>query len=88
MQSFYDTFKTRQQSFIHGTIMRTRIAFNEIPCYMHDSACKWFIEKKLKYFEVTWNIFEFSWVWENAESCKITLQISLFELSNDISQLT
>ena len=53
MQSFYDTFKTRQQSFIHGTIIRTRITFNEIPCYMHHSACKWFIEKKLKYFEVT-----------------------------------
>ena len=35
---------------------------------MRDSACKGFIVKKDKYFEVMLNIFEFSWVWENIES--------------------
>ena len=35
---------------------------------MRDSACRWFIVKKLKYFEVMLNIFEFSLVWENVES--------------------
>ena len=35
---------------------------------MHDSACKGFIVKKDKYFEVMLNIFEFSWVRENIES--------------------
>ena len=35
---------------------------------MCDSACRWFIAKKLKYFEVMLNIFEFLWMRENAES--------------------
>ena len=35
---------------------------------MRDSACRWFIVKKLKYFEVMLNIFEFSRAWENVES--------------------
>ena len=50
----------------HGTIIRTGIAFYhvriivKIPCYMRDSACKWLpLLKKLKYFEVMLNIFEF-----------------------------
>ena len=34
---------------------------------MRDSACRCFIEKKLKYFEVMLNIFEFSQVGENLE---------------------
>ena len=34
---------------------------------MRDSACRWFIVKKLKYFEVMLNIFELSRVWENVE---------------------
>ena len=35
---------------------------------MRDSAYRWLSLKKLKYFEVKWNIFEFSRVWENVES--------------------
>ena len=37
---------------------------------MHDSACKWFFVKKLKYFEVVFvlSIFEILQVWENVES--------------------
>ena len=35
---------------------------------MRDLACRWFIVKKAKYFEVMLNIFEFSWVGENVQS--------------------
>ena len=34
----------------HGTIIRTGITCKKIPCYMRDSACKWFIVKKAKIF--------------------------------------
>ena len=43
--------------------------------------------KKLKYFEIMLNTFEFSQVWQNAEPW-LPLQISLFELNNRISWLT
>ena len=53
----------------HGTITRTWITCKKIPCYMGHSACRWFIvKKKLKYFEVMLNIFEFSQVWENVQT--------------------
>ena len=32
----------------HGTILRTGITSKKIPCYMRDSACRWFIVKKAK----------------------------------------
>ena len=34
----------------HGTIIRVGITCNKIPCYMPDSACRWFIVKKAKIF--------------------------------------
>ena len=34
----------------HGTIIRTGITCKKIPCYMRDSACRWFIVKKAKIF--------------------------------------
>ena len=37
-------------SLIHGTIIRTRITCKKIPCYMRDSACRWFVVKKAKIF--------------------------------------
>ena len=85
-KSYFSSWKTRfivleklqhekkinfsQINFEHGTIIRTGISCTKIPCYMHDSACRWIFNlllKQLKYFEVI-NIFEFSWVWENVES--------------------
>ena len=36
--------------FDHGTIIRTGITCEKIPCYMRDSACRWFIVKKAKIF--------------------------------------
>ena len=34
----------------HGTIIPTGITCKKIPCYMGDSACRWFIVKKAKIF--------------------------------------
>ena len=34
----------------HETIIRTGITCKKIPCYMGDSACRWFIVKKAKIF--------------------------------------
>ena len=34
----------------HGTIIRTGITCKKIPCYMRNSACRWFIVKKAKIF--------------------------------------
>ena len=45
--------------FRYWTIIRTGITCKKIPCYMRNSACMWFIAKKLKYFEVMLNSFEF-----------------------------
>ena len=30
----------------HGTIIRRGIKYKKSPCYMHESACRWFIVKK------------------------------------------
>ena len=38
------------KAFNHGTIIRTGITCKKIPCYMRDSACRWFIVKKAKIF--------------------------------------
>ena len=34
----------------HGTLIRTGITSKKIPCYMRNSACRWFIVKKAKIF--------------------------------------
>ena len=36
--------------FNHGTIIRTGITCKKIPCYMRDSACRWFIVENAKIF--------------------------------------
>ena len=43
--------------------------------------------KKLKYFEVMLNIFEFSRVWENVESWLVYAN-KIFELPKHISRIT
>ena len=35
----------------HGTIIRTGITCKKIPCYMRDSAGRWFIVKNVKIFQ-------------------------------------
>ena len=52
----------------HGTIMQRGITDKKSSFYMHDSACRWFIVQKLKYFKVILSIFEFLLMWENVES--------------------
>ena len=37
-------------TFGHRTLIQTEITCKKIPCYMHDSACRWFIVKKTKIF--------------------------------------
>ena len=34
----------------HGTIMRAGITCKKIPCYMRDSACRWFIVENAEIF--------------------------------------
>ena len=36
--------------YIHGTIIPTGITCKKIPCYMRDSACRWFIIENAKIF--------------------------------------
>ena len=43
-------FKLLTDLSANGTIIRTKITCKKIPCYMRDSACRWFIVKKTKIF--------------------------------------
>ena len=52
----------------HGPVIRTRIKWKKIPCYMRYSAWRWLIVKKLKYFKFILNIFEFYQLYEIVES--------------------
>ena len=39
-------FKLLTDLSANGTIIRTKITCKKIPCYMRDSACRWFIVEK------------------------------------------
>ena len=52
----------------HGTIIRTGITCKKIPCYVHDSACRWFIVKKAKIF---WSYVKHFWVPTCVRKCRI-----------------
>ena len=52
----------------HGTIIQTGIACNKIPCYMRDSLASSVLLKKLKNFEVMFNIF---WILPGVRHCRI-----------------
>ena len=45
-----DSLKRDLMLSYHGTIIGTGITCKKIPCYMCDSACRWFIVKKAKIF--------------------------------------
>ena len=47
LKSYYCQLRSQYK---HGTIIRTGITCKKIPCYMPDSACRWFIIKKVKIF--------------------------------------
>ena len=36
--------------FLHGILLGTGIACKKIPCYMRDSACRWFIVENAKIY--------------------------------------
>ena len=46
------SFITKQlkEQLNHGTIIRTGITCKKFPCYMRDSACRWFIVENAKIF--------------------------------------
>ena len=68
ISSWGPNYNSKYLYLYHGTIIRIRITCKKIPCYIRNSGCRWFILKKLKCFEVTLSIFEFSREWENVES--------------------
>ena len=43
--------KFENVQYRHGTITRTGITCKKMPCYMRDSACRWFIVEKAKLFQ-------------------------------------
>ena len=51
----------------HGTIIRTGITCKKIPCYKHDSGCRWFIVENAKIFR-SFTSFAFSHVKNVVES--------------------
>ena len=65
----FGSFFEHDHLLTHGTIIRTGITCKKISCYMRDSAAGGLLlKKKLKSVEVMLNVFEFSRLWENAES--------------------
>ena len=54
----------------HGTIIRTGITGKKIPCYMRDSAYRWFIVKKAKIF---WSYVKHSWILAGVTKCRILI---------------
>ena len=47
----FKVLKKCKRSSWHGTIIRTGITCKKIPCYMRDSACRWFIVENAKIFQ-------------------------------------
>ena len=54
----------------HGTIIRTQITCKKIPCYMRDSACRWFIVNKAKIFGSCVKHF---WILVGVRKCRILI---------------
>ena len=81
-------FKLLTDLSANGTIIRTKITCKKIPCYMRDSACRWFIVKKTKIFWTHIKHFELSRVREKVESwlvyAKKTFWIAQPYFSTDI----
>ena len=67
MHSTYYCFVTDSE---HGTVIQTGIKSKKIPCYMHDSACRWFIVTKTKIF---WSYLKHIWIFAGARKCRILI---------------
>ena len=72
----------------HETIIWTGMTCKKIPCYMHNSACRWFIVKNDKIF---WSyVIRKLWKFRKSENLESWLVYSnmFFKLPNHVSQLT
>ena len=51
-ESIKGIYENIHENFVsnHGTIIQTGITCKKTPCYMRDSACRWFIVKKAEIF--------------------------------------
>ena len=56
----------------HGTIIRTGITCNKIPCYVQDSACRSFIVKKAKTFQ---SYVKHFWILAGVRKCRNWLKM-------------
>ena len=43
-------WKDKKGGYQHGTTIQTGITCKDISCYIHDSACRWFIVDNAKIF--------------------------------------
>ena len=57
----------------HGTKIRTGTTCKKIPCYMHDSASRWFIAGKANIF---WNYVKYFWILAGVRKCRILIGLS------------
>ena len=55
---------------LHGTIIWRGMTCKKIPCYMRDSACRWFIVKKTKIF---WSYVKHFWILAGVRNVKFWL---------------
>ena len=62
-------FRLHSHSY-HGTVIRTGITCKKIPCYMRDSACRWFIVKKAKIFL---SYVKHFWILAGMRKCRILI---------------
>ena len=63
----------------HGIIIRTGIACQKIPCYMRDSACRWFIVENANIFRI---YVEHFWIFPRERNCRILIGLCKEVLMN------
>ena len=63
----------------HGTIIRTGITCKKIPCYMHDSACRWFIIENAKIIR---SYVKHFWIFPRERNCRILIGLCKDVLMN------
>ena len=77
--------------YFHGTIIGTGITCKKIPCYMRDSACRWFTVKKANFLifagvkkmqNLDWSMqISFSWIAEKFSFLLLRLLTVIISLS-------
>ena len=82
MQILYLVTYNQQITFMiesnHETLIRRGITCKKIPCYLHDTACRWFFVKKAKIF---WSYVKCFWILQRVINfVDMTLQKNLGNL--------